>query len=745
MNYGDEDGITCVHIAAGLKNVEILKCLLSHGASGDCQTLEGLTPLHIAAMWGRSEQVATLLIHGVDCSLVDSSDCDALTYAANSQEDGSQECFDLILSHQGELVDEYSGNSQNVRLTPGSGNDFESLDTSPSVTPRRASRKELTKYDLSSEHRQDEGRTTPESEIDFESLNSSPWITPRRGSRSSRRHKNSSLSETRKFANKRLSTKFENFENEDSNSLSEDYVTKNVEMHCSQNENFEELLTELSSGLLSSSGNESSTESNSPTFSYSTITCLDTQKLQSPESFECSEYKTLHDSELLTECSTSDDFEVVELEQEHDGAIKDECGNGSLASGLLKLKNIEVASDDDTCVYETADEEIGEDVKERIRIGIFSKGMVNRVVNGNPKEIYGETQKDGELEFATSSGGNVAREHAKPGSPVMKGKGIRSVNNNKKNGSEVANTNDIRSKIVEEVKQEGIKVHAEHDIQKETNEMLKDKRGRESVSVRDEQRQNTKKRIGNRGMGQNTTYSVENSCNVDKVNVVNEKKICFKEEEDSKKNEKMKTGNYGFDSHCSGKLLEYELFNFDKDFDNLSIITPDVEETPTRVKHKNSDDLLNPNANAPGPLLNSTFFVDSPLKPACKPSSNFFIPFENDKPLVHKTNSSKKVADVRRNQIEDTIIYDWRELSIHQRNETMARIPDSYKKISCHELRKKIRDHGQIPGPITAQTKMLYVKKLWKLDKGIGNCVAKVGIFNPKIRYVFTGCGSVDN
>ncbi len=56
----------------------------------------------------------------------------------------------------------------------------------------------------------------------------------------------------------------------------------------------------------------------------------------------------------------------------------------------------------------------------------------------------------------------------------------------------------------------------------------------------------------------------------------------------------------------------------------------------------------------------------------------------------------------------------------------LIRIPAYYKKISCNELRKKIKDHGQIPAPITPQTKMLYVKKkLWKLDQGVRKCAEK--------------------
>lgn len=69
-----------------------------------------------------------------------------------------------------------------------------------------------------------------------------------------------------------------------------------------------------------------------------------------------------------------------------------------------------------------------------------------------------------------------------------------------------------------------------------------------------------------------------------------------------------------------------------------------------------------------------------------------------------------------------------------ERSETMALIPDSYKKISCQELRKNTNDYGQIPGPITPQTKFLYGKKLWRFDNGFGKRKAHVGTrFVPRL------------
>jgi hypothetical protein len=237
----------------------------------------------------------------------------------------------------------------------------------------------------------------------------------------------------------------------------------------------------------------------------------------------------------------------------------------------------------------------------------------------------------------------------------------------------------------------------------------------------------------------NSTYAVENNRNFEE----NEKKRYVKARKDEKKdanknNEKEKTENNDLgqfeeekrnDVTVEKKEQHKDLFNIDNDFNNLSIINRDDNGKTTTNKHKHLNVTFNPKINQSGLPLNSTFLVDSPLQHSKQPS-NFFIPIQSDKPSISKANPS--ASNPQRSNCEETIVYDWRELSMQQRNETMAIIPACYKKMSCNELRQKIKNHGQIPGPITHQTKMLYVKKLWKLDQGVGKHVGKVGIIFAK-------------
>ena len=64
INESDEDGTTCLHIAAGLDDETILEYFLKHGAYIDSVSSDGLTPLHIAAIWGKRENVNILLNNG---------------------------------------------------------------------------------------------------------------------------------------------------------------------------------------------------------------------------------------------------------------------------------------------------------------------------------------------------------------------------------------------------------------------------------------------------------------------------------------------------------------------------------------------------------------------------------------------------------------------------------------------------------------------------------------------------------
>ena len=571
-----------MHIAAGLEKYIMLEYLLNHGSAIDSQTQEGLTPLHIAAMWGRSEQVATLLSHKADCSIVDSNGYNALMHAVNSQEDGSQNCVDLILSHQ-----------------------------------------------------------------------------------------------------------------ENRNGYSK--------------ENFEELLTELSSGLLSSPGQVSSADSNS--FSYSTIT-----RLASLTNVECSdEYGTMYGygSDILTECSTSDDLSTGEQ------------------------KDVDEVTDDDTCIYETADEGIEEDLKKGNQNGRLGRMEYGRANKGN---IQGIKEKGVDMKSVSKFSEGPVKEDMKQAIQGMKeihierrNKMENAENINKRNTKEAGRTVKYVSRF-----RGG---QAGEDI-KETIQDMKETIGREKIVGHnlcavdmDENKMN-----GEMNTEKNSTYAVENNRNFEE----NEKKRYVKARKDEKKdanknNEKEKTENNDLgqfeeekrnDVTVEKKEQHKDLFNIDNDFNNLSIINRDDNGKTTTNKHKHLNVTFNPKINQSGLPLNSTFLVDSPLQHHSKQPSNFFIPIQGDKPSISKANPS--ASNPQRNNCEETIVYDWRELSMQQRNETMAIIPACYKKMSCNELRQKIKNHGQIPGPITHQTKMLYVKKLWKLDQGIGKHVGKVGIIFAK-------------
>ena len=656
MNDGDEDGVTCLHIAAGLENNNILEYLLDHGSSVDSQTQDGLTPLHIAAMWGRSEQVATLLNHGADCSVVDSNGWNALMRAANSEEEGSEACVHLILSHHENRNGYFSD---------------ECDDGKPSDV-----------------------QTTPESELDFERLNSSPWITPRRGSKNSKRSRVNN-EKTMAQTKRRLSTKFGSFENS-----TEEYTTENSEASSNSKENFEELLTEMSSGLLSSSGQDSSTDSNSPTFSYSTITCLDSQKLVSLSNVECSEYRTVYGSGILAECSTSDNFDTHEQEMQRD-------------------------ADEDTCVYETADEEI----------------------NGNYDDFMEEEMKERAMKYANKFGEGESEKDMKQVIQEMEGMQIGDVDDDKEDSKEMGNFDKIMKGKIPSTKQKSKDVKCVNKfvdveamgITKATTENSKEGNIQEAncvnnfgenIGEHDTYMENVDENKENGKMNkENNTYTVQSSRhNLEDVKEANENKINVNERKDDKKKSKKNNDNLKTEGKQHQKKEQNKnCLSIDNDFNNLSvIINHDDNEKPTAGEDKHLNGSLNPKMNQSGLPLNSTFLVDSPLQHLSKQPSNFFIPIQNDKPSIPKTNTP--ASNLRKNYCEETIIYDWQELSISQRNETMAIIPAYYTKISCNELRKKIKDHGQIPGPITPQTKMLYVKKLWKLDQGVGKRGAKVCI-----------------
>lgn len=142
-------------------------------------------------------------------------------------------------------------------------------------------------------------------------------------------------------------------------------------------ENCEDFLTELSSGLLTSScGNESSTEKDSPTFSYSSITCLESRE---PGDVDWSMYGIVNNSDGLAECTTSDEFSEQSINF-GTRIVKGYVGKKSLK---IDWRDSSVFTDEDC--YETAQESLEDNFKDENQNDFINSDKKPEI--GNPEEF----------------------------------------------------------------------------------------------------------------------------------------------------------------------------------------------------------------------------------------------------------------------------------------------------------------------------------------------------------------------
>ncbi|GAB6028584.1 ankyrin repeat and LEM domain containing 1 [Chamberlinius hualienensis] len=90
------EGISPLHLASGIKGLialQIVKLFLIHGGNPNVRSLEGLTPVHISAAWGRYKILKLLLKRGGDPFLCDEDGYDAHDLAQNNNQ---KKCLDVL-------------------------------------------------------------------------------------------------------------------------------------------------------------------------------------------------------------------------------------------------------------------------------------------------------------------------------------------------------------------------------------------------------------------------------------------------------------------------------------------------------------------------------------------------------------------------------------------------------------------------------------------------------------------------
>ncbi|XP_066930463.1 ankyrin repeat and LEM domain-containing protein 1-like isoform X2 [Clytia hemisphaerica] len=96
------NGCSAIHSAAVLESPtgpEIVARMLHHGADPNAKTPTGLSPLHIAAMWGRYETINVLIDNGANIAVKDDDDMSALDYAEDAEKH-KKECIDALTRYR---------------------------------------------------------------------------------------------------------------------------------------------------------------------------------------------------------------------------------------------------------------------------------------------------------------------------------------------------------------------------------------------------------------------------------------------------------------------------------------------------------------------------------------------------------------------------------------------------------------------------------------------------------------------
>ncbi|XP_033107318.1 ankyrin repeat and LEM domain-containing protein 1-like isoform X2 [Anneissia japonica] len=110
-----EDGVSAFHLAVGLDSQTSLKLVelcIQYGGNPNVRSHEGMTPVMVAASWGRFQALQILLVNGGDPELRDEDNKDALDHAIDG---GSWDCKQLLQQHMN-LICEHEDDEDDQRL-----------------------------------------------------------------------------------------------------------------------------------------------------------------------------------------------------------------------------------------------------------------------------------------------------------------------------------------------------------------------------------------------------------------------------------------------------------------------------------------------------------------------------------------------------------------------------------------------------------------------------------------------------
>ena len=93
------DGLSALHLISGYESQDASKILEYCAKESDTnvKSSEGLTPLHIAALWGRLHNLKILIRYGGDINVTDDDGNNALDLASLSGENDSEGCVKFLL------------------------------------------------------------------------------------------------------------------------------------------------------------------------------------------------------------------------------------------------------------------------------------------------------------------------------------------------------------------------------------------------------------------------------------------------------------------------------------------------------------------------------------------------------------------------------------------------------------------------------------------------------------------------